>query len=165
MSDASLRPARAARCRRRRKPARLRCPAVAEHGPIPRGVDGTRADAERQALRDLCDFADVLNLPDGAWLLAPVSPALLDVLAAFEADREDLEDDDPGAGDVNDEPQGESDDDDEPSLAATEAINHEHAWAAPDNATFGTPDLEEETRAPVKADRAQVPRRAGRVRI
>jgi hypothetical protein len=60
---------------------------------------------DRRALRHICAFADVLNLPEGAWLLVPASPALIDLLAAFEADREDAEEDDFGGGDVNDEPE------------------------------------------------------------
>lgn len=47
---------------------------------------------ERRALHDICAFADMLQLPEGAFLLVPASPALLDVLAAFDADREDFED-------------------------------------------------------------------------
>ena len=103
--------------RRPDKAARLRCPAVTQHGSIPPGISGTRQEAQQQALRDLCDFADILDLPGGAWLLVPVSPALLDVLAAFEADFEDLEESDYGGGDVCDEPHDECTDR-EPSLGS-----------------------------------------------
>lgn len=46
------------------------------------------AAMERQALRDICEFADVLQLDGEAWLLVPASPAVLDVLAAFEVDED-----------------------------------------------------------------------------
>jgi hypothetical protein len=80
-----------------------------------------QADAERQALRDICEFADVLDLPDGSWLLVPCSPSLIDVLAEFEAEREDLEESDWGGGDVQDEPHDEEPDL-EPSLGWPEAV-------------------------------------------
>jgi len=57
----------------------------------------------------------------GAWLLVLLSPALLDALAAFEADEADLEDDDPA----------EENGDAEPSLGATNDKNQEKAWRAP----------------------------------
>ena len=43
-------------------------------------------------LRDICILAVLLDLPEGAWLLVPASPALLDVLAAFDTENEDTED-------------------------------------------------------------------------
>ena len=73
-------------------------------------ADMAVSPAERQALRDLCALADLLNLPEGAWLLMPATDSMPDVLAAFETDREDIEDgndreaEDEHGGDVNDEP-------------------------------------------------------------
>ena len=47
---------------------------------------------ERKALRHIVETADVLDLGEhGTWLLAPATAALLDTLAAFEADGEDRE--------------------------------------------------------------------------
>jgi hypothetical protein len=57
-----------------------------------------------------------------AWLLVRLSPALLDALAAFEADAADLEA----------EPDLELDHDGEPSLGATSDMNQERAWRAPE---------------------------------
>jgi hypothetical protein len=57
-----------------------------------------------------------------AWLLVRLSPAMLDALAAFEADDADLEA----------EPDLELDHDGEPSLGATSDMNQEKAWRAPE---------------------------------
>jgi hypothetical protein len=123
--------------------------------PQPDANDPVSA-AERQALRDLCALADVLNLPEGAWLLVPASTALLDVLAAFETEREDLENGneleavDEDGGNVDDEPHdgeldlGELDDSDrEPDLG----------WTASGQGG-GASDLEEGwSKLPVERDR------------
>jgi hypothetical protein len=66
-----------------------------------------------------------------AWLLVPLSPAMMDALAAFEADQADLEDDDPA----------EDNGDAEPSLGATDDKNQEKAWRDPE---IGEIDLEYE---------------------
>ena len=80
---------------------------------------------QRQALRDICHFADVLQFNEDTYLVVKATPLLLDLLAEFEAEVEDREEDDHG-GDV-----GCSDD--EPSLGATEAPNQERGWGTHHN--------------------------------
>jgi len=65
-----------------------------------------------------------------AWLLVPLSPAMIDALAAFEADEADLED----------EPDLEDSGDAEPSLGATNDKNQDKAWRGTPGA--GGVDLE-----------------------
>lgn len=57
---------------------------------------------------------------DVEWLLVPLTPHLIDALAAFDAENEDVEDDTPAeeTGDL------------EPSLGAREIVNQETAWRA-----------------------------------
>ena len=49
--------------------------------------------AERKALEQIAETADLLDVPgaEQPYLLIPASPALLDVLAAFDAEQSDLE--------------------------------------------------------------------------
>ena len=68
---------------------------------------GELGPGERQAMRHIAANADILTVDDQLWLLVPVGqhPELLDVLAAFEADGEDRE------NDLEDEPdEGREDD-------------------------------------------------------
>ena len=55
-----------------------------------------RNNAEPDALQALVNRSDVIEVEGQLWLLAPVTPPILDELAGLDADREDLEDDDPG---------------------------------------------------------------------
>src|SRR5579862_8855813 len=48
---------------------------------------------ERRALRQIIAGADLLEVGDQTYLLAPVLPATLDALAAFEAEAAELEED------------------------------------------------------------------------
>ncbi len=60
---------------------------------------------ERRALRQIVATADLLGF-DGqglAIIAAAIAPELIDELAAFEAESEDLEDDDPGGCDAKDD--------------------------------------------------------------
>ncbi len=50
--------------------------------------------AERRALREIVETAEVVREGDHLYLLARVSAATLDSLATFETSREDLEEDD-----------------------------------------------------------------------
>ena len=96
---------------------------------------------ERDVLRAICRDGDILDgfkarllsgargLPDDldageveAWLLVPLSSAMMDALAAFEADDADLEA----------EPDDEEGGDGEASLGATNDVNQERAWRAPE---------------------------------
>lgn len=52
------------------------------------------APIERKVLRRLVQDADLIEAADRLWLLTPVTPRMLDVLAEFEAANEDLEPDD-----------------------------------------------------------------------
>ena len=69
-------------------------------------IAGHLGPDERKALRVLCETADLFIIENRAWLLAPVTPELVDTLATFEAEAEDRE------SDLCDEAQA----DDEPSL-------------------------------------------------
>ncbi len=54
---------------------------------------GDPTPAEREALRSICENGDLLMVDGRPWLLAPVTPALLDTLAAFEAEASEVEPD------------------------------------------------------------------------
>ena len=55
------------------------------------GIQITSPDAERQALREIAGQGDILNVDGQPYILAPVSPATVDALAALEADTADME--------------------------------------------------------------------------
>ncbi len=57
-------------------------------------LEGELGPDERRAMRALCQTADLFVVGDQAFLLAPVSPALVDTLATFEAEGEGREPDD-----------------------------------------------------------------------
>ncbi len=57
----------------------------------------------QEAVERLLDGADLLHVGGAAYLLAPVSDAVLDALAAVGADTEDAEIDDPTESDGDDE--------------------------------------------------------------
>ena len=63
---------------------------------------------ERRALREIIERGDLAHVDGQAYLVAPVSAATIDALAAFSAEGEDLED----------EPV-EDDGDSEPSIVST----------------------------------------------
>ena len=45
----------------------------------------------QEAVAQLLDQADILMVGGAVWMLAPVSPAMVDALAAVGADTEDME--------------------------------------------------------------------------
>ncbi len=53
---------------------------------------GGQNPPERHALREIARLDDLAHVNGQAYLVAPVSPATLDTLAAFEAEAEDRED-------------------------------------------------------------------------
>lgn len=57
------------------------------------------APPEKRALRQIVQVADILEVNGKTYLLAEVSERTIDILAAFEAHREDMEPDDPGGED------------------------------------------------------------------
>ncbi len=57
-------------------------------------LEGELGPDERRAMRALCQTADLFVVGDQAYLLAPVTPALVDNLAVFEAEGYDREPDD-----------------------------------------------------------------------
>ncbi len=57
-------------------------------------LEGELGPDERRAMRALCQTADLFVVGDQAYLLAPVTPALVDTLAVFEAEGYDREPDD-----------------------------------------------------------------------
>ncbi len=59
--------------------------------------------AERKAMAQIAETADLLDTDAGAYLLVPVDGKLLDTLAAFGAELEDHEMDDVGEDDDADE--------------------------------------------------------------
>ena len=80
-------------------------------------LEGELGPDERRAMRALCQTADLFVVGDQAYLLAPVTPALVDTLAVFEAEGYDREPDDgPELDDPSefDDP-GEANGDQEPS--------------------------------------------------
>ena len=85
-------------------------------------LEGELGPEERRAMRALCQTADLFVVGDQSYLLAPVTPALVDTLAAFESDDREPDDapeldDPPEIGDP-DEANGdqEPDEPDEASL-------------------------------------------------
>lgn len=68
-------------------PARDEDPSIARSWP-----PGDLAPPERRALREIVEHGDLAIVDGQAYLVAPVSPATIDALAAFEAEAEDLED-------------------------------------------------------------------------
>lgn len=65
-------------------------------------LTGTLDPPERRALREIVERGDLTHMGGQAFLVAPVSPATLDALAAFEAKAEDQESD-PVEGQGDDE--------------------------------------------------------------
>ena len=72
-------------------------------------LEGELGPDERRAMRALCQTADLFVVDDQAYLLAPVAPALLNTLAAFESEGYDREPDD--APELDDLPDRPEDDD------------------------------------------------------
>lgn len=70
--------------------------------------------SERAALREIANGADLIFVDGATYLVAPVSPACLDALAAFEADAEDRE------------PNGDL----EPSIGTFGDLEGDDAWHA-----------------------------------
>jgi hypothetical protein len=91
-------------------------------------------------MRHLADHAEVLPAGDVAFLIAPVTAAILDTLSAFESEEEDREhggDDEPSLSGLTCAPtwfegvqtiDAEAEDEDEPALGATAAIDQGKAW-------------------------------------
>src|SRR5258705_4710565 len=92
---------------------------------------GTLGDAERRAMREIVQFADVITVNGHKFLLAPVSDKAIDALASFEIEAEDreLEEDACPAGDDAPLPEGrtlwfhQDDTDAEPALGWTTTTN------------------------------------------
>ncbi len=57
----------------------------------------------QEAVARLVDNADLLLVGGAAWILAPVTPPMIDALAGVGADTEDAEIDDPTERDGDDE--------------------------------------------------------------
>jgi hypothetical protein len=89
--------------------------------PLAPDIEDLLKPTERDILRAIVQEGDLIEAQGEAWLLVPLSPGLIDMLAAFEADLADLEDDTPC----------EPAHDDEPSLGATEIMNQERSWKTP----------------------------------
>ena len=66
-------------------------------------LEGELGPDERRAMRALCQTADLFVVGDQAYLLAPVTPALVDTLAVFEAEASEREPDD--APELDDPPE------------------------------------------------------------
>jgi hypothetical protein len=72
---------------------------------------GELGPAERRAMREIAERGDLAEVGGRYYLVAPVSPATVDALAAFEAEGDDRENDlcdEPDADrepDVDDEPE------------------------------------------------------------
>lgn len=89
---------------------------MAHNMPSPAGLPpsalpwltGDLGPPERRALREIVERSDLAMVDGQAYLVAPVSPATIDTLAAFSAEGEDMED----------EPV-EDDGDGEPCMAST----------------------------------------------
>ena len=77
---------------------------------VPRWQAGNLGPDERRALREIAATGDVLHHGGKAFIVAPVSPATMDTLAAFEADLVDREPEhDDGDGSLYDDPDREPD--------------------------------------------------------
>ena len=87
-------------------------------------LEGELGPDERKALRALCQTADLFVVGDQAYLLAPVTPALVDTLAAFEAKGDDREPDD------------EPEIDDPPELDDPDEANGDQEPDEPDEASL-----------------------------
>lgn len=77
---------------------------------------GKLGPAERRALREIAQGGDLAEVNGQSYLVAPVSPAAIDALAAFEAEGEDRENDlcdEPGEDRELDRSDDEPDSDDE----------------------------------------------------
>ncbi len=55
-------------------------------------LTGDLGPPERRALREIVERGDLAHAGEQAFLIVPVSPETLDILAAFEAEAEDRED-------------------------------------------------------------------------
>ncbi|MEA3197564.1 MAG: hypothetical protein QOF32_1616 [Gammaproteobacteria bacterium] len=112
-------------------------------------------------VRHLADHAEVLPAGDVAFLIAPVTAAILDSLSAFESELEDGED----GGDAEPSLSGvtcaptwftgeqtidcEVDHEDEPALGATSAVDQSKAWSHNGLASEDEPSLAAPERHPV----------------
>ena len=70
-------------------------PWALSHGPDP-VMERERwrpTGPERIALQEICELGSIEQVNGKTYLVAPVSSYTVEILAAFEADREDLEDD------------------------------------------------------------------------
>ena len=91
-------PARAPRGTRRRNMLIPKVRSRPEFIPaLPEGalswLAGKLGPAERRALREIVERGDLAEVHGEFYLVAPVSPATIDALAAFEAEGEDREND------------------------------------------------------------------------
>lgn len=106
-------------------------------------VEDLLTTTARDALRLIVESADLIEGDGEARLVVPATPALIDALAAFEADEVEREDE----GDAEEEPDGE------PSLGSIDnRMNQSQAWRAAsafgldlefDGDNVPDPDLEE----------------------
>ncbi|MFG1461741.1 hypothetical protein V5F77_02495 [Xanthobacter sp. DSM 24535] len=95
---------------------------------------------ETQALRDLCELAHVFTQGPRRFLLAPVTSAILDALAAFQALDEDAEESDEGGNDDEQE-----DDDLDTKEGETDEDREPVGWASdPDQSHLGYSSLDDE---------------------
>jgi hypothetical protein len=110
--------------------------------PLAPALEDLLTVTERDALRLIVRDADLIEAEGEAWLLCPLSPALIDALAEFEADLADLEA----------EPDLEMDHDAEPSLGSANNMNQDKAWRSTcadidlefDGDGVADPDLEDD---------------------
>ena len=101
----------------KRRPKWRPFPAIPEHA-LPY-IAGQLGHAERKALRNIAETADLLFVEGQPYLLAMVTEATLAALAAFEAEAEDRENDlcdEPGQDEEDADPQEVADpsEDDDP---------------------------------------------------
>lgn len=144
------------------KPARWTPAAIRKATPFPKpkgevakerafnrgGVSRDLSSLERRLLRAIISKADLLDPVTKdergnkeRWLLVPARQWMLDLMAVFEVEREDLEDcvdrepEETGGGDYS----GRIDGEDEPSLGSNDANMNQGVWA---HGNDGGQDLE-----------------------
>jgi len=92
--------------------------------PIAPAIEDLLTTTARDALRMIVETGDLTGGDGEAWLIVPATPALIDALAAFEAELADLEDDDPR----------EEGADAEPSLGSIDnRMDQDQAWRVQSN--------------------------------
>lgn len=71
-------------------------PAVPEHQNLEHifSLIGKPSSEERSALRSIVDQADIFEIDGCSFILAPITPEIVDILAAFESEHAELVEDD-----------------------------------------------------------------------